>query len=93
MGDIVRIKSISEVHDFLGIQKPKHPLVSVLPIDEKISNAYYGDVKYVCDFYQISLKKGIKGNITYGRNSYDFDEGSLIFMKPGQTFKVEIQKK
>lgn len=89
MNKIQHIESISEVHTFLGLPKPKHPLVSIIPIDDKMTNMDYGDVTYVFDFYQISLKSGIKGNITYGRNSYDFEEGSMVFMKPNQTLKVE----
>lgn len=81
---IVRIKSISEIHTFLGLEKPKHPLVSLIPIDSKVTEYDYGDFTYVFDFYQVALKFGIKGDILYGRNHYDFQEGSMIFTKPGQ---------
>lgn len=89
MKEIIRIKSISEVHTFLGLKKPKHPLVSVLPIDERMLNFDYGDHRYTFDFFQVSLKIGIKGTLIYGRNSYDFQEGTLTFMKPNQVIKVE----
>ena len=89
MKEIIRIKSISEVHDFYGFEKPKHPLVSVLPIDERMTNFDYGDSSYVFDFYQISLKEGIRGTLRYGRNSYDFQEGTMTFIKPNQVVKVE----
>ena len=49
----------------------------------------YGDITYIFDFFQISLKLGIKGNLAYGRNSYDFEEGTMVFMKPNQTIKIE----
>ena len=42
MKDIIRIKSITQVHELLGLSKPKHPLVSVISIDEKIAN--FGEV-------------------------------------------------
>ena len=89
MKKIIRIKSISEVHDFYGLEKPKHPLVSVLPIDDRMTNYDYGDATYTFDFYQVSLKMGISGSVVYGRNSYDFQEGTLTFIKPGQVVKVE----
>ena len=89
MSKIIRIKSITEVHDFYGFEKPKHPLVSVLPIDERMTNFDYGEFKYTFDFYQISLKEGIKGTLSYGRNSYDFKEGTMVFIKPNQIVKVE----
>ena len=89
MKDIIRIKSINEVHRIYGLEKPAHPLVSVIPIDDSIFDFDYGDAKYVLDFYQISLKAGFSGSFLYGRNSYDFEEGSLIFIKPGQTIQVD----
>ena len=89
MKKIIHIKSISEVHDFYGLPKPKHPLVSVLPIDERMTNYDYGDLSYTFSFYQISLKAGIQGALSYGRNSYDFNEGTMTFIRPNQLVKVE----
>ena len=68
MKEIVRIQSISEAHRLLGLKKPNHPLVSVIPIDDSIVNFDYGEVKYVFDFYQINLKEGFSGSLLYGRN-------------------------
>ncbi len=89
MKEINRIKTISQVHDFYDFEKPKHPLVSVLPIDDRMTNFDYGDQSYIFDFYQISLKQGISGSMVYGRNSYDFQEGTMTFIKPNQVVKVE----
>ena len=91
MNQIVRIKSINEVHRIFGLEKPRHPLVSVIKIDDRITNFDYGNVKYVFDFYQVNLKQGFSGSMSYGRNSYDFDEGTLTFIKPNQTIQVENQ--
>ena len=41
------------------------------------------------DFYQISFKEGFSGSFGYGRNRYDFEEGSLLFTKPNQTIQVD----
>ena len=84
MKNILRIKTITQIHDFLGLPKPKHPLVSVIRVNEKMANFDFGDVTYIMDLYQISLKSGISGTITYGRNSYDFQEGTMIFTEPTQ---------
>lgn len=84
MNNIIQIETISQVHEELGLDKPRHPLVSVIPIDERVANYDYGDATYVFSFYQVSLKAGICGEITYGRNTYDFQEGSMVFIKPGQ---------
>jgi len=89
MKEIIKISKISEVHQFFGFEPPKHPLVSVLPIDERMTNFDYGNHSYAFDFYQISLKEGINGSFSYGRNSYDFQEGTMTFIKPNQIIKVE----
>lgn len=89
MSEIIRIKTINEVHRFFGLDKPKHPLVSVIPIDDRIVNFDYGDKKYIFDFYQINFKQGFSGSLSYGRNSYDFDEGSLLFIRPNQSIQIE----
>ncbi len=92
MADLVRIKSISKVHQIFGLEKPNHPLVSVIPIDDHITNFDYGDAKYIFDFYQVNLKQGFSGSMLYGRNSYDFEEGTLTFIKPNQTIQIENQE-
>lgn len=89
MSNIIQIDTISQVHDILGLGKPKHPLVSVIPIDERMTTFDYGNATYVFGFYQVSLKAGICGEITYGRNSYDFQEGSVVLTKPEQAMSFK----
>ena len=88
MKEIKHIKSIKEVHEIFGFPKPKHPLVTVLPIDERMTCFDYGEFSYLFDFYQISLKSGIVGTFGYGRNNYDFTEGTMTFIQPNQVIKV-----
>ena len=49
MKQIVRIKSITEVHRIFGLPSPEHPLVSVIELNDAITNFDYGDSKYVFD--------------------------------------------
>lgn len=88
MKEVIRIRDIRAVHQIFGFAPPKHPLVSILPIDERMTNFDYGDRNYSFDFYQISLKEGVTGTLSYGRNSYDFKEGTMTFIKPHQTVKA-----
>ncbi len=92
MGEVIRINSISQIHDFLGVGSPKHPLITVLPIDQRMVTANYGDNIFVLDLFQISMKKGIQGHISYGRNSYDFQDGTMVFTRPGQSMKFSTQE-
>ena len=52
-------------------------------------NADFGNLTFVLDLFQISLKSGFSGQLLYGRNTYDFEEGTMAFMKPGQPMKIE----
>ena len=83
MKEIVHIQSISQLHRLMEIEKPVHPLISVVrhTRDMKLS---FGDTRFSTELYFISLKENIKGSFKYGRNSYDFEEGTLLFAAPGQ---------
>lgn len=89
MKKIVRLKSISEAHRFLGLPKPNHPLVSVVALNDHIINLDYGDAKFLFDFHQVNLKRGFSGALIYGRNPYDFEDGTLTFIKAGQVIQME----
>jgi len=84
--NIVYITSITELHDFYGYGKPKHPLISVVDlnkIDRSNYQKYALGTSYRMGFYTIFCKK-FKGNLKYGKSYYDFNEGSLIFIAPDQ---------
>ncbi|GAB3882322.1 helix-turn-helix domain-containing protein [Spirosoma agri] len=87
-----RIKTISEYHQAMGLPKPAHPLVSVINMDAVTH--WLGDesISLVFDFYSISLKRNFNAKIKYGQQSYDFDEGIMFFMSPGQVFGIELKK-
>ncbi|WP_158800244.1 AraC family transcriptional regulator [Pedobacter sp. L105] len=86
------INSISEHHRILGLEKPKHPLISVVN---------YGDIKSYTDerlklksynFYTVSIKKGFVGKMKYGQQYYDFDEGVMVFLSPKQVIAAELSE-
>ncbi|GAB2584161.1 helix-turn-helix domain-containing protein [Spirosoma areae] len=88
------IKTISEFHRLLGLPKPEHPLISVIAIKpvEPIPAGIPGTM--VTGFYNIALKKDFKApvKVKYGQQAYDFDEGVLSFMSPGQISGFDPQK-
>lgn len=87
----LRFKTISEFHRFRGLPPPEHPLVSVVNLGtmdrEKWEAAGSGNL--VFDFYSIALKRHFPAKVKYGQQSYDFDEGVMSFMAPGQVFGRE----
>ena len=88
MNDFLRIKSISQLHEMLGYEKPKHPLITIIDYSKISKNSEHYDVKIVTDFYIISLKSPAPKSLQYGRQYYDFEEGTMMFMSPEQVFSV-----
>lgn len=90
MNQIREIKSISQMHQILGLEKPMHPAISLVNMkDVKLSKELFNQ-KYIWDFYMISLKFD-NCELQYGRQYYDFEEGTLVFSSPGQVFKAKKQ--
>lgn len=91
--EINRINSISELHQRLGFEKPKNPLISLIDASKfDVPKDSIGK-KFIYDMYMISLKDKSCG-VEYGRNTFDFDEGVMVFSAPGQVYSPtkEIQQ-
>lgn len=81
---IVVLDSIGELHDFVQVPPPRHPLVSVIDHRDFYAHRQKAvDMKFRFGFYMISCKK-FEGLLYYGKGHYDFKDGSLVFIAPGQ---------
>ena len=87
-----RIKTISEFHQLRGLPGPGHPLISVVDYSAVRHSAEHNITSWMLDFYSISLKRNPAVKMKYGQQQYDFDEGVMFFMAPGQVFSVEINQ-
>jgi len=88
----LRIKTISEYHQVMGLPKPEHPLISVINLENITRATGDAPLTMVFDFYSISLKRDFNAKIKYGQQQYDFDEGIMFFISPGQVFGIEMGK-
>ncbi|NDI98467.1 helix-turn-helix transcriptional regulator [Flavobacterium sp. LaA7.5] len=88
-----RIKTISQYHQYRGLPKPEHPLVSVLSFDSVNTIPATKSSSLVLDFYSIALKRNFSTKLKYkyGQQEYDFDDGILFFIAPGQVFSIEAE--
>lgn len=87
-----RVKSITEYHRVRGLPKAEHPLISLIDyatMEQSIKNNH---ISWVFDFYCISLKRHLNIKIKYGQQEYDFDEGIMFFIAPGQVFRIEVDE-
>lgn len=87
---IHQIKSISEFHRLRGLSKPEHPLISVVDYGEIEHSSENNEISWIQDFYTIGLKRGVCGKFRYGQQEYDFDEGLMSFIAPGQVFSIQV---
>ncbi len=84
--EIKRIESISDFNIFIGVET-LHPLVSVVDFST-IDTAHIMGL-YSLGFYFISIKGECQGEMKYGRNRYDYTQGSMIFIAPNQIIGTE----
>ena len=74
------------MHKLLGLGKPNHPAISLVQSKDVDWSLDLYHKKYIWDFYMIGLKYH-DSSFLYGRNYYDFEEGTLVFTSPGQVIK------
>jgi AraC-like DNA-binding protein len=83
------VNSISQAHSVMGLATPRHPLVSVVQARDMRATINFQGVKVTNNLYQITLKQLGCGNLQYGKNTYDYEEGTLVFIAPGQVTVFE----
>jgi len=87
-----RIKTISDYHQLMELSRPEHPLVSVVKFESIKHLPGKQSINLVMDYYSIALKRNFNGQMKYGQQEYDFNEGIMTFMSPGQVFRIEVDQ-
>lgn len=84
MEEIVKLESIAQYNNMRGVET-LHPLITVLDLSKAkpmpASTFNFG-------LYAIYLKELNCGELRYGRNHYDYQDGTLVFIAPGQVLGV-----
>jgi AraC family transcriptional regulator, transcriptional activator of pobA len=85
MEKIIRFENISDYNAFNNAET-LHPLVSIINLSNaaprRPERTYFG-------FYTVFLKDVKCGDLRYGKHTYDYQEGTLVFIAPGQVLTVE----
>ncbi|MCC6691461.1 MAG: AraC family transcriptional regulator [Bacteroidia bacterium] len=87
MEEIIKIDSVDAYNKLRGVPT-LHPLISVFDI-EKVK-PITKNITLNFGVYIIFLKEFKCGELKYGRNMYDFQEGTLVFVAPGQVLGVQL---
>ncbi|MGL4384302.1 MAG: AraC family transcriptional regulator, partial [Flavobacterium sp.] len=90
MHKVVQFNTISEYNTFNN-NPTLHPLISVIDFSKANERSWEGEksVKIYYGFYCIFLKDIKCGDLRYGCNYYDYQEGTLVFVAPGQVMEIE----
>lgn len=85
MDTLKRFETVNDYNIF-NQHETLHPLVTVIDMSKatprSATNMYYG-------LYTVFLKEVKCGDLRYGRATYDYQEGTLVFIAPGQVVGVE----
>jgi len=90
MEKVYKFDTVRE-YNALNNHETLHPLVSVIDFSKSKPWSWPGGktIKVNYGLYCIFLKEIKCGDLKYGCNYYDYQEGSLVFISPGQMVEIE----
>ena len=89
MGNIIRLESISQLNALFQQTAPKHPLISVVDFSKIEKHEKVEEIKLTCGFYSVMFKNHCANKLKYGKEYYDFQEGTLMCIAPNQIITIE----
>lgn len=90
MDEIVKIETIDQYDQLFGLET-LHPLVNV--IDFSKATKTVEQIRMNIGFYAMFLKDTNCGDLRYGRKYYDYQEGTVVCMAPGQVTGIDNGKR
>jgi len=88
----VIFNSLSQLHKAMGQPAPLHPLISIINYGEAEFDAADLEGGIILNFYKISFKTKFSGRLKYGQGFYDFEEGGMSFVAPGQLLRMQEEE-
>lgn len=85
MEEIIKMENVCQYNTIVE-QETLHPLVSVIDLSKSKPMKH---IRMNCGFYIIFLKEVKCGDLRYGRNYYDYQEGSIVCVAPGQVIGID----
>lgn len=83
--ELLNIETVTEYNDMLGVET-LHPQVSVINLSEAKPMRH---LRHTFSFYVVFLKDEKNCDLTYGRQRYDYQKGSVICLAPGQVIGID----
>ena len=85
--DIINIKNVADYNQLFGLEN-HHPLASVVNLKDATKFPNHFTVNY--GVYALFLKNTRCGDIRYGKQTYDYQEGTVTSFAPGQIVEVQM---
>lgn len=85
--EIVSLNSVDSYNKLYGLPT-KHPLVAVIDLNKATKAVNHVKMNY--GVYALYLKNGVNCRIKYGRQDYDYQEGTIVSFAPGQIVEVDM---
>lgn len=86
MNKVINLDSVDQYNGLYGLET-LHPLVSVVNLTKATRNINHVQMNY--GLYALFLKQSKSCDIRYGRQSYDYQEGTIVSFAPNQVVTVE----
>lgn len=84
----LKFETIDALTRRLRLEGPAHPLITLVNYDEVTVDLRDAGSSVVLDFYKITFKRHFQGSVKYGPGTYDFKEGGMAFLAPGQVVQM-----
>ncbi|WP_342772670.1 helix-turn-helix domain-containing protein [Filimonas effusa] len=88
----VIFNSLAHLHRAMGLPAPSHPLISVINYGDAVFDPADFEQGIILDFYKISFKTRFSGKLRYGQGFYDFEDGGMSFVAPGQLLRMQDEE-
>ncbi|MET6999470.1 helix-turn-helix domain-containing protein [Chitinophaga defluvii] len=85
MEQFERIDTVKNYNDYAGVDT-LHPLVSVVKFSDL---PFVRNFRRYMNIYAVFLKDAKCGDILYGGKPYDYQDGTLVFVAPGQVYGID----
>ena len=87
MEEVIKLNAVDQYNKMFGLET-LHPLVSVVDLSEATGYPRHFTLNY--GVYALFLKNTKCGDIRYGKQYYDYQEGTVTSFAPGQVTEVNM---
>ena len=87
MSEIIKLDKVEDYDNLFGLET-LNPLVNIVDLSE--ATCYPAHVTINYGVYALFLKDTKCGDIRYGKQTYDYQEGTVVSFAPGQVAEMEI---